>query len=101
DLITGNGGGFDVPIKTGFGVIVVSGPGAEAVNLQGFVVNAHNRAEDLFISGYDPQPMTTNRPPSGTPSTKKTFCFPHVLETSGRTTTAPNAVDSILYATYT
>jgi hypothetical protein len=101
DLITSNGGGFDVPEKIGFGVVVVSGPGAEAVNLQGFVVNAHNSPFDDAIFGYDPQPMTTNRPPPGTPSTKKTFCFPHVLETSGRTTLAPNAIDSVLYATYT
>jgi hypothetical protein len=101
DLITANGGGFDVPSKSGFAVIVVSGPGAEAVNLQGFVVNAHSSPFDDAVFGYTPQPMTTNRPPPKTPATKKAFCFPHVLETSGRTTTAPNAVDSILYATYT
>ena len=101
DLITGNGGGFDAAEKTGFAILVVTGPGAEAVNLQGFVVNSHTGPFDDAIFGYTPQPMTTNRPPPGTPSTKKTFSFPHVLETSGRTTTAPNAVDSILYATYT
>jgi hypothetical protein len=100
DLITGNGGGFELPNKTGFAIIVVNGSGADAVNLQGFVVNSHTSAFDDAVFGYTPQLMTTNRPPPGTPSTKKAFCFPHVLETSGRTMTDPNAVDSILYATY-
>jgi len=100
DLITGNGGGFDTTNKTGFAVIVVNGPGAEAVNLQVFVVNAHSSPEDVSVFGYDPQPMSGRRPPPGTPSTKKAYPCPHVLETSGRTITDPNAVDSVFYATY-
>lgn len=101
DLIRVRGGGFDTVSKTGFAVLVVSGSNPDDVNLQAFVVNSHTSAFDTALFGYTPQLMTTNRPPPGTPSTKKAFCVPHVLESSGRTTLAPNAVDSIIYATYT
>lgn len=51
-------GGFDRPIKLGFGILVVGGQDPDGVNLQGFVVNSHTNAFDLSVFGFDPQPIT-------------------------------------------
>src|SRR5262249_36919344 len=101
DLITTTGGGFDTAVKLGFAVIVVSGSGAEAVNIQAFVVNSHRGPFDLAVFGFEPQPMSAARQAPGTPETRKTFSFPHVLETSTRALSESNATDTVIYATYT
>jgi hypothetical protein len=100
DLIINNGGGFDVPLKLGFGVIVVGGNDPDAVNIQGFVVNSHTGPFDVSLSGFDPQgPLSTNAPPA--PQLRRTFSFPHVLETSGRIASDPYSFDTTIFATYT
>ena len=98
DLITGPGGGFDTDLKPGFGIIVVTGPGAEAVNVEGFVVNSHTGPFDVAVYGFEPQ-QPLGAPP-GTPQTRRTFVMPHVLESSGRALSTSNAIDTVLYATY-
>src|ERR1043165_4638889 len=61
DLITTRGGGFDVDTKLGFGIVVVTGPGADAVNLEGFVVNSHTGPFDVSVFGFEPQLVTPDR----------------------------------------
>lgn len=59
DLITSKGG-FDIPVKTGFGILVVGGADPENVALQGFVVNSHTNAFDLSVFGFDPVPIASS-----------------------------------------
>jgi hypothetical protein len=91
DLITATGG-FDNPVKLGFGIIVVGGSDPDGVALQGFVVNAHTSPFDLSVFGFDPQPIA---------AAARTFVLPHVLETSGLTSTDGNTFDTTIFATYT
>ncbi len=91
DLITVKGG-FDAPVKLGFGVIVVGGD-ADNVSLQGLVVNAHTSAFDLSVFGFEPMRV-------GIPKAK-TFVIPHILEKSGTITSTQFTFDTNLFATYT
>ena len=99
DLITTNGGGFDTELKTGFAILVVTGPGADAVNVESFVVNSHTGPFDVSVFGFDPQVVTSA--PSGQAQARRTFVMPHVLESSGRAASTSNSLDTTLYATYT
>jgi hypothetical protein len=99
DLISGPGGGFDSDMKLGFAVLVISGPGADAVNLQGFVVNSHTGPFDVSVFGFEPHEPPP--PLSGGPQIRRSFVLPHVLESSGRALSTSNAIDTVLYATYT
>jgi hypothetical protein len=92
DLIVTNGGGFDQPVKQAYAVVVVSGSGADAVNLQGFVVNSHTSAFDVSVFGFEPQPISA--------PAARTVVFPHVLETSGRINSDNYALDTELHAAY-
>jgi hypothetical protein len=57
DLIITRGGGFGgVPVKTGFGVVVLDGD-ASNVNLESSIVNSHTSAFDLSVFGFEPQPL--------------------------------------------
>ncbi len=49
DLIT-NAGGFDAPVKLGFGVIVVGGQDAKGVTIFSFITNSHTGPFDLSHS---------------------------------------------------
>lgn len=93
DLIT-EAGGFNAPVKTGFGVVVVSGPGADAVNLQCLIVNSHENSRDVSVFGFDPQPILAEA------QTKRTHVVPHVLENDRSASSAMYAFDTTLYATY-
>lgn len=98
DLITQNGGGFDKAIKIGFAVVVVSGPNEDAVNVQAIGVNSHTNAGD--VSSFD---LTVQEvgPDPGTPSPKRTYVVPHILETSGSINTTTFTFDTFVYAVYT
>ena len=54
-LIETTGGGFDRNVKLGFALISVLGEGADAVNVQGFVVNSHSGAFDLSVFPFNPE----------------------------------------------
>ena len=99
DLIAAKGG-FDQPVKTGFGVVVVSGAAEDAVNLQVITVNSHTNENDVAVFGFEPRQMSAVRDP-GTPQTKKTFVLPHILESSGKITDTQFTFDTTLFATYT
>jgi hypothetical protein len=60
DAIDGANAWNGSTVRTGFGVIVVSGD-ADGVNLQGFVVNSHTSAFDLSVFGFEPQPLAAAR----------------------------------------
>ena len=64
DLIM-QAGGFDNDVKLGFGVIVVSGPDPEGVNIQGFVVNSHTSALDLTTTYPPLQEVPNDEVPTG------------------------------------
>jgi hypothetical protein len=100
DELIAEKGGFDQPVKTGFGVVVVSGAAEDAVNLQVITVNSHTNEADVAVFGFEPQPMSAARDP-GTPQTKKTFVLPHILESSGKISDTQFTFDTTLFATYT
>jgi len=99
DLIAAKGG-FDQPVKTGFGVVVVSGEQEDAVNLQLITINSHTNETDVSVFGFEPQPMSAVRDP-GTPQSKKTFVLPHILESSGKISDTQFTFDTTVFATYT
>lgn len=49
-------GGVDAPM-TGYAVLEVPDGDAEAVAVQGFVVNSHSNPLDLSVFGFEPQPI--------------------------------------------
>jgi hypothetical protein len=97
DLIVA-AGGFDLPVKLGFGVVVVDGADPDTVTLQGFVINSHTGPFDLSVFAFEPPPIAAN--PLTEPSLNRAFVFPHVLEKSGRTTIGNNALDTLFYITF-
>jgi len=101
DLIEKAGGFGGQRTKLGYAVIVVTGADPDGVMLQGFVVNSHSSASDLSMYGSTPQELVSRPQTPGAGPSRRTFSFPHVLETSGRVTQMPNTFDTTLYAAYT
>ncbi|HWH69484.1 MAG TPA: hypothetical protein VNT26_08875, partial [Candidatus Sulfotelmatobacter sp.] len=99
ELILSQGGGFDSEVKSGFGVVVVSGSHSNAVNLQVVSYNSHSNAADVSVFGFEPQPLAAAAR-SGAPPERRTWVIPHILETKGSTALVSNVFDTTLYATY-
>lgn len=55
ERLVSRGGGFPDRTVLGFAIAVI-GADPNAVNMQGFVTNAHTSAFDLSVFGFDPQP---------------------------------------------
>ncbi len=61
DLIVANGGGFDTPVKQGYGVIVLAGD-EDYVVLQQIITNSHNAPNDVAMYEFKPQ-LAVEGPP--------------------------------------
>lgn len=56
-LLEAKGGFNPNPVRLGFGVLVVTGAGADFVNFTNFVVNSHTGAFDLSVFGSTPEAL--------------------------------------------
>lgn len=60
--ITSKGGWGSQTSKSGYAVITITGPGADFVSVQGFVVNSHTSPFDVSVLGFTPEEITAPSP---------------------------------------
>jgi hypothetical protein len=96
DLINAQGG-FDTPVKLGFGVIVVGGD-AGGVSLESDIINSHTSAFDASFLSIPPLRLRSEDP--GAPGAT-VFQLTHLLEEQGDITNTQYVFDQTIFATYT
>lgn len=107
DLITARGA-FDAGTKLGFGLLVVRGQDPDAVNVLGFVVNAHTSPFDLSVFGFAPQPTPAEAQfGPGTDGRadprlilSAEYKLPHFRDRVGKASNTQYTLDSEIHAVY-
>ena len=90
--------GFATPVYVGYAVLVARGADPGGVTLEDDLVNSHSQALDLAVTAFPPLRLRAEDPVS---PGARVFSIPHMLDTSGNTSTGTFTFDETLFATYT
>ena len=90
--------GFVSSAYVGYAVLAVGGADPGGVTLEQDLVNSHSSAFDLSVTATPPLRLRKEDP--ALPAAR-VFSIPHMLDTSGSTSTQTYAFDETIFATYT
>ena len=87
-------GAFDIStVRLGFAVVSVTGPNADAVSLENFLLNSHTSPFDLSMLNATMPELTDG-------ASDRYIAIPHFGEKAGSINTTQNTIDNSIYATY-